>query len=68
MAEVNGPPPKVVFIGGKRYMRVACLVHTKQDHPTQGERPKLMGVIWHDEKVELAGGEEFVVAYLQMDD
>lgn len=66
MAKVNGPPPGVLTVGGKRYIRVACLVHTKQRD--KGERPKLLSIIYHDEKVELAGGEEFVIAYVPVDE
>lgn len=54
------PRPEVVKAGTEWYQLVVLLIHTKNQHG----RPKLATFLHDEEKIELAGGEEFVTAYV----
>lgn len=51
--------PKVLNLNGEAYVPVVLLIHTK--HPDGS--PALMKSIRDDDTIELAGGEEFMIAY-----
>lgn len=51
--------PLRLSIGGECYVPVVLLIHTK--HPDGS--PALMTSIPEDRKIDLAGGEEFMVAF-----
>jgi hypothetical protein len=53
--------PDGVTINGVEHRRVVLLVHSRDRH----DRPKLLTIIHADETVELAGGEEFITAYVR---
>lgn len=51
--------PAVLSLNGEPYVPVVLLIHTKFPDGT----PALMKRIRDDDKIELAGGEEFMIGY-----
>lgn len=54
------PRPEVIKAGSEWYKLVVLLIHTKD----RDGRPKLATFVHDDEKIDLAGGEEFITAYV----
>jgi hypothetical protein len=51
--------PARLSLGGESYVPIVLLIHTKNPDGS----PALMTSIPDDHKIDLAGGEEFMIAY-----
>ena len=52
--------PIGISIAGEEYKATVMLIHTKDEKG----RPKLLTILHDEQKVELAVGEEFLIAYV----
>lgn len=52
--------PAGISVAGEEFEATVFLIHTKDEHG----RPKLCTVLHEEQSIDIAGGEEFLVAYV----